>query len=81
VRLAACLMVQQFVAEVINARGQRFRVYRTGDDRFYLFDPLDAAGCSRCCAFPVAKRRLRDDIRRALANGVGYSAIGWDQST
>lgn len=66
-------MVKQYVAVVANARGQRFRVFQTGDDKWYLFDPLDPNDCSGCIAFPVEKKNLRDDLRRALSHGVGNS--------
>ncbi len=65
-------MVKQYVAVLKNPRtGQRFRVFRTGDDKFYLFDPLDAFDCSHCCQFPVRKSDLRPEIRRALTHGWG----------
>lgn len=70
--MMACMMVKQYVAEIVLARGIRFRVFRTGDDKFYLFDPCAPDGTSGCVQFPVLKSRLRNDIRRALANGVGY---------
>jgi hypothetical protein len=63
--------VKQFVARVQRSDGQRFNVFTTGDDKFYLFDPIDRDGCSFCMAFPIARKRLRNDIRHALAHGVG----------
>lgn len=63
--------VKQFVARVQRADGQRFNVFTTGDDKFYLFDPIDRHGCSYCMAFPVERKRLRRDIRHALAHGYG----------
>ncbi len=63
--------VMQHVAVVQNATGMRFRVYRTGEAGWYLFDPLDADGCSLCRAFPVRTSDLRPDLRRALAHGWG----------
>jgi hypothetical protein len=69
-----CLQVKQYVGEVRTDRGC-FRVFRTGDDHFYLFDPFDpATGASGCIGFPVEKARLRDDLRRALAHGWGLTA-------
>jgi hypothetical protein len=65
------LMVKQFVARVRSRTGQRFNVFETGDAQYYLFDPIDRAGCSYCNAFPVRKKDLRPDIRRALRHGVG----------
>lgn len=66
-------MVKQYVAVVRNARGRRLRVFKTGDEKFYLFDPLDEHDCSLCNAFPVRKADLRPDIRRALSHGYGNS--------
>ena len=64
-------MVKQYVAVVQNHRGRRFMVFCTGDDRYYLFDPLDRDGCSLCTGFPVKKTDLRRDLRSALAHGWG----------
>lgn len=65
------LQVKQYVAVVRSRTGQRFRVFKTGDDKYYLFDPIDAHGCSYCNAFAIRKTDLRSDIRRALAHGMG----------
>jgi hypothetical protein len=67
-------MVKQYVAVVRTQTGQRFRVFETGNEKWYLFDPL-VPGCdsSGCIQFPVEKRRLRDDLRRALSHGRGNS--------
>lgn len=66
------LGVMQYVAVVRSGTGQRFRVFRTGDSKFYLFDALiGESGMSGGLQFPVRKSDLRADIRRALANGVG----------
>lgn len=65
-------MVKQYVAQVRSRTGQYFRVFQTGEEKYYLFDPLDGKdGCSRCNGFPVVKRDLRPDLRRALAHGWG----------
>jgi hypothetical protein len=66
-------MVKQYVAVVKSRTGQRFRVFETGDPKFYLFDPLDKDDCSGCIQFPVRKADLRPDIRRALSHGYGNS--------
>ena len=63
--------VKQYVAVVRGASGGRFRVLRTGDDRYYLFDAIDERGCSTGLQFPVLKSRLRTDVKRALAHGWG----------
>jgi hypothetical protein len=68
-------MVKQYVAVVQNRFGQRFMVFRTGDEQFYLFDPLDRGGCSTCRGFPVERARLRDALRRALAHGWGNAGV------
>ena len=67
------LGVKQYVAVVANGWGQRFRVFTTGDPKFYLFDPIDEHGCSLCMGFPVRKSDLRKDLRSALAHGWGNS--------
>jgi hypothetical protein len=66
-------MVKQYVAVVKSRMGQRFRVFETGDPKYYLFDPLDANDCSGCIQFPVLKANLRADIRRMLRHGAGNS--------
>ena len=65
--------VKQYVAVVQNRRGSRFMVFRTGDDRWYLFAQLyPGPGLIQTgLQFPVEKSNLRDDIRRALAHGWG----------
>lgn len=65
--------VKQYVGVVRLSSGRRCRVFKTGDDKWYLFDPLDAYDCSMLAQFPVEKKRLRDDLRRALSNGCGNS--------
>ena len=62
--------VQQYVAEV-QGRFARFRVFRTAAPGWYLFDALDPSGASWGLQFPVRAADLRDDVRRALANGWG----------
>lgn len=59
------LMVKQFVGDLHTPRGV-FRVFETGDEKFYLFDPLDPFGCSGCIGFPVRKTDLKPAIRRLL---------------
>jgi len=66
-------MVKQYVAVVRSRTGTRFRVFKTGDDRWYLFDPLDRDDCSLCNAFPVKASDLRSELRRALRHGWGNS--------
>ena len=64
--------VKQYVA-VVRSRWCRFRVFATGDARWYLFDQLDEHGCSTTLQFPVKKSDLKPEIRRALAHGWGNS--------
>lgn len=68
--------VKQYVAVVQNRRGQRFMVFRTGDEKYYLFAPLDADGCVSTYQFPVRKTNLRREIASALAHGWGNAGIG-----
>lgn len=67
-RFAPEWQVKQFVAEV-NGALSRFRVFTTGSDRYYMFQPLDVA----MEPFPVLKTDLRDDVRSALRNGWGHA--------
>jgi len=71
-------MVKQYVAVVKSRTGQRFMVFRTGDEKYYLFDPIDKDGCSYCRGFPVLKADLRSEIRRALSHGWGNAGI-WEE--
>jgi hypothetical protein len=64
------LQVKQYVAEVNGAHGFRWRVYRTGSDKHYLFECVQNTDIR----MPVLKARLRDDVRSALAHGVGHAA-------
>lgn len=68
--------VKQFVAVVQGSPpwDQKFMVFATGDDKFYLFQPI-RDGIAVGDGFPVEKKRLRDDIRRALAHGWGNAGI------
>ena len=67
---------KQFVAVVRNPKTDTlFMVFQSGDSRFYLFDPLDEHGCSRCMQFPVRKKDLKTDVRRALAHGYGNGSL------
>lgn len=68
-------MVKQYVAVVQNRRGTRFMVFRTGDEKYYLFCPLNADGCLSTLQFPVRKTELRRDIASALAHGWGNASL------
>jgi hypothetical protein len=70
--------VKQFVAIVrSHATGKRFSVYTCGDDHYYLFTLMASRepGDTRMTdlSFPVRRKDLRPEIRRALAQGVGNS--------
>jgi hypothetical protein len=64
------LQVKQYVAEVNGAFGFRWRVYRTGSSRYYLFE------CVQNTNFrvPVLISSLQPEIRSALAHGVGHAS-------
>lgn len=64
------LQVKQFVAEVNGAFGFRWRVYRTGSDRHYLFECVQNTNIR----LPVLKSSLQDSVRLALAAGAGHAA-------
>jgi hypothetical protein len=65
------MQVKQYVAVIKNSRGRRFRVFETGDPKFYLFSTIAPDGTEGGLQFPVLKKNLRPDIRRALARGCG----------
>lgn len=64
-------MVKQYVGRVQGKRAC-FQVFESGDPKYYLFDPLDRDGCSLCNQFPILKKDLKDDVRRALRHGCDY---------
>lgn len=64
------LQVTQYVAEVNGAFGFRFRVFRTGSSRHYLFVCVQNADIH----LPVLKTDLNPEVRRALAHGWGTHA-------
>lgn len=64
--------VKQFVSRLRSpSTGARFNVFKTGDEKYYLFDPIDKDGCSYCNSFPVKKSDLLPEYRRALTHGWG----------
>jgi len=67
------LQVKQYVVELNGRWGARFRVFTTGDDKYYLFDLLDPYGCSTTIQFPVRKADLKREVRSALAHGWGHA--------
>lgn len=64
------MQVKQYVAEVNGALGARWRVFRTGSDRYYLF----VCTANSDIQMPVLKSRLNPEVRRALVHGVGHAA-------
>jgi hypothetical protein len=68
------MMVKQYIAVVQNARGARWRVFTTGNPKFYLFSALAPDGTEGGLQFPVRKTDLRDDIRRMLQHGCGNTS-------
>lgn len=68
-------MVKQYIAVVQNRVGTRFMVFQSGDERWYLFCPVDADGCLSTNQFPVKKTDLRRDLRSALAHGWGNGLL------
>jgi hypothetical protein len=62
-------MVKQWVAE-IDGPYCRFRVFKTGDEKWYLFCVLDTYGCQTDIQFPVLRADLARDVRSALAHGI-----------
>lgn len=62
------LMIKQWIGEILTPRGARFRVFTTGDDRYYYFDPIGPEGCSGCIGFPVRKHDLKPGV---IPQGLG----------
>jgi len=67
------MQVKHYVAVVKNSRGSRFRVFETGNPKFYLFSTIAPDGREGDMQFPILKANLRADIRQALAHGWGNS--------
>jgi hypothetical protein len=56
-----------YVAEINGRFGTRYRVFTTGNPKYYLFVCIEDCRIQ----FPVLKARLRPDVRKALAHGMG----------
>jgi len=65
--------VKQYVA-VVQGQIGKFMVFQTGDQKFYLFAQIKD-GCLTGLNFPIEKRRLRNNVRSALAHGWGNSSL------
>jgi hypothetical protein len=61
-------MPKQFVG-VVKGRCVTFNVYETGDPQYYLFKPVHN-GCEGTIDIPTKKSDLKDEVRRALRNGM-----------
>lgn len=65
------VQVKQYVGVVQGAHG-RFMVFETGSAQHYLFAQLYPGTLTQTgLSWPVRKADLRDDVRHALAHGVG----------
>ena len=70
--------VKQYVGEVEGSRAT-FRVFKTGDDRWYLFCTIDRDGCDVGVQFPVRKTDLHPEVKRALAHGYSFSMPAYER--
>jgi hypothetical protein len=52
----------------------QYRVFACGDEKWFLFDPIDEAGCSRLMQFPVLRSSLRKDVRAGLSHGMSFTS-------
>lgn len=68
------MMTKQYVAVVQNGHGSRFRVFETGNPKFYLFSTIAPDGTEGGLQFPVLKADLRDNIRKMLRHGCGNAS-------
>lgn len=67
--------VVKHVAVLRDQEGQRFRVFTTGDPKYYLFCPLyEETSITWGDPFPVLKSSLPRKVRSALNNGWGNDA-------
>lgn len=62
------MMIKQFVGE-LKGRFCRFRVFETGNPKYYLFCALDPHGCDHGLHIPIKKTDLKYEVRRALKGG------------
>jgi hypothetical protein len=65
------MMVKQYVAVVKGKFGARWRVFQTGDPKYYLFSSIAPDGTEGGLQFPVLKKDLKKEIKSALAHGWG----------
>lgn len=70
--------VKQYVGRV-RGRFGTFRVFETGDARYYLFSQVDEFDCDIGRMFPVRKAELRDEVKWALARGISFDALAFER--
>jgi len=70
--------VKQYVGKVRGRFGV-FRVFETGDARFYIFCQVDDNDCDIGRMFPVRKSELRDEVKWALARGISFDALAFER--
>lgn len=67
-------MVMQYLGEIYTmtpwGTPSQFRVFRCGDDKWLLFDPIDSYGCSILQQFPVKRADLKPHVRRTFRANV-----------
>lgn len=68
------LQVKQFVSSIQNNSGIKFIVFKTGNEKYYLFCPIKD-GIMSTLQIPIAKKDLRNNIRKMLNNGYGNCII------
>lgn len=66
------MMVKQHVG-VVRGQWSDFRVFETGDPKFYLFCQMDPNGCDTGLHIPTRKTELQPEAKRALARGCSYT--------
>lgn len=63
-----CYGVKQWVCELPRkASGSRFRVFTTGDPKYYLFALLDPNGMDWGIHLPVRKTNLKPHVARYIS--------------
>ena len=67
-----CYQVKQYVGRVEGSLCS-FRVFETGDARFWLFSQVDDRDCDTGLQFPVRKSDLIPEVGYALRRGVSFS--------
>jgi hypothetical protein len=70
--------VKQYVGRVTGKRGS-FRVFETGDSKFYLFSQVDEYDCDIGRIFLVRKAELRDEVKWALAHAFSFDALAFER--